>query len=100
MTEIKMEPWEYEDMCVVCGDPFHLERHHIFHGFGRRKKSEEYGYVIPLCHKHHTGREGIHFKRDLDLAWMQAAQRHFEEHYGSREDFIKEFGKSWILEDE
>lgn len=81
--------------CVICGSPY-VEHHHIFHGTSRRKFSDRYGYIIPLCHEHHTGKNGIHFNRDLDLEWMRKAQKHYEEHYGSRADFIRECGKSFL----
>ena len=60
------------------------------------KKSDEYGYVMPLCQEHHTGSTGIHRKRDFDLAMKKQAQEHFEAHFGARNDFIKVFGKSYL----
>lgn len=81
--------------CIVCGSPY-VEIHHIFHGTGRRQISDKYGYVVPLCRRHHTGPEGVHFNRAFDLELMRKAQDHFESHYGTREDFIKVFGKSYL----
>lgn len=92
-----MDPWEKGDACIVCGNP-NTVIHHVFHGYGRRQKSEKYGYVVRLCVRHHTGSDGIHQAKNRrhDLALMQEAQKHFEANYGSREDFIREFGKSWL----
>ena len=88
-----------EDMehCYFTGLPEpHI--HHIFYG-SRRKLSEKYGFVIPLePHLHIYGKCSVHEypNRGLDLRLKRIAQTYFEEHIGSREDFIKEFGKSWL----
>ena len=83
------------EFCAVCGNP-HTEEHHIFFGVGNRKLSDKYGYVIRLCPDHHRGNCGVHFDRGLDLHFKRTAQKHFEEHHGSREDFIRVFGKSYL----
>lgn len=87
--------WKYGEFCVVCGSPY-IQKHHIFGGWGRRKISDKYGYVIPLCAEHHTGSRGIHNNRELDLYWKKKSQEHFENNVGTREEFISVFGKSWI----
>lgn len=61
------------------------------------KKSEEYGFVIPLApHLHEFTPESVHGNPNsgLDLKLKQMAQRYFEEHYGTREEFIQVFGKN------
>lgn len=90
-----MEKWEIGDVCVVCGSPY-ICHHHIFGGVYRRKVSDRYGYIIPLCVEHHTGQNGIHRQRKLDEYWKVRAQEHFEQNIGTRQDFIRIFGKSWI----
>ena len=85
------------DTCFLCGLPY-TETHHIFHGTANRKISDRYGYVVRLCPKHHTGDAGVHFNRELDLFFMKKAQEHFEKNHGSRQDFIKVFGKSFMEE--
>lgn len=97
---MKKPEWMPSDGCIICGNPV-TETHHVIHGSGRRKKAEKYGYTVKLCQRHHTGPDGIHQakNRDYDLMLIRAAQRHFEKNYGTREDFIREFGKSWIEED-
>lgn len=79
---------------MVCGSPY-VEMHHIFHGTANRRQADIYGYVIPLCREHHTGRQGIHFNRGMDLYWKEKAQKDFEETH-TREEFIKTFGKSYL----
>ena len=43
--------------CIICGAEPCL--HHIRHGQGMGQKASNYE-VIPLCHFHHQGKEGIH----------------------------------------
>lgn len=81
--------------CYFTGSP-NCHRHHIFYG-AYRKKSEEYGFVIPLAqHLHEFTPESVHGNpnKGLDLKLKQMAQRYFEEHYGTREEFIQVFGKN------
>lgn len=87
--------WNAGDVCVVCGSP-NVQKHHVICGTSNRKQSDKHGYIIPLCPEHHIGANGIHRNRGMQLAWMQAAQRHFERFSGTREDFIRVFGKSWL----
>lgn len=83
--------------CIVCETALDLHCHHVFYGTANRKKSEQYGYKIWLCSRHHNmSDEGAHFNGRMALALKQMAQEHFEGHYGSRSDFIHEFGKSWL----
>ena len=93
-------PWKEADPsqgCVICGNP-EVHIHHVIYGTANRKIADEYGYTIPLCREHHLGKEGIHHNRELVLSWKRIAQELYEEHYGSREDFIKLFGRSYIYE--
>lgn len=87
--------WDAGCYCVICGSP-KVQYHHVIGGTANRKVSDRYGYVIPLCYDHHLGGTGIHRNRGLDLYWKQLAQTHFEAHYGTRADFIRTFGKSWL----
>lgn len=42
--------------CLICGAwPVHV--HHAETGMGGRKNHMK---ILPLCEKHHTGKEGIH----------------------------------------
>ena len=85
-----------EKECFVCKKR-QVHEHHIFMGTSNRKKSEQYGYKVFLCpHHHNMSDEGVHFNKPLDLSLKAMAQKHFEKNHGSRADFIKEFGKSWL----
>lgn len=73
-----------------------VERHHIFGG-ANRTRSEKYGFIAPLSPVLHPN--GVFAGKDakeVDLRLKTMAQTYYEEHHGSREDFIKEFGKSWL----
>ena len=83
--------------CFVCGSNV-VAIHHVFYGTSNRKKSEEYGFLLPLHPRWHTeGNDAIHKgNRGLDLKLKQLAQTYFEQHYGTRTDFIVEFGRSYL----
>lgn len=83
------------DHCFFTGSPV-VERHHIFGG-SRKARSEARGFVIPLRPDLHPN--GVMFDRgnkDIDSRLKQMAQTYYEEHYGSRAEFIKEFGISYL----
>lgn len=83
------------DHCMFTGYPG-VERHHIFGG-SNRKRSEKYGFVAPLRPDLHPN--GVHAGPDaktIDLILKMKAQVYFEERYGTRDDFIREFGKSYL----
>lgn len=87
------------DRCMYTGDR-HVERHHVFHHTHReRMLSEKYGFIAPLRKDlHQNGKDSVHMnpngKIDLELKVM--CQRYYEEHIGSREEFRKEFRKSYL----
>ena len=90
-----------ERQCFRCGrngsvDP--LDRHHIFGG-AYRSKSEKYGLVVYLCHSrchiwdsgavHRSAKNMLRLKRYGQLKAMS-------EQGWTEEDFIREFGKSYL----
>lgn len=85
--------------CLVCGSYRDIQIHHVFAGVNR-SNSTKYGLVVPLCLYHHTGSSvAVHGKdgHKLDLELKQLGQKAFEWTH-SREEFIKIFGKSYILD--
>lgn len=83
------------DCCIYTGS-YIVERHHIFGG-ANRKLSEKYGFVVPLRPDYHPN--GVHYNPkngDIDTQLKQAAQMYYEENIETREDFRREFGKSWL----
>lgn len=43
--------------CIICGAPACI--HHIREGQGMSQRASDRD-VLPLCHNHHQGKEGIH----------------------------------------
>ena len=82
--------------CLITGTLYALDEHHVFEGTAKRKLSEKYGLKVWLCNHHHTGQAGVHKHKDFDLILERLAQEYYEKHYGTREDFIKEFGKNYL----
>ena len=72
-----------------------LQCHHIFGGTANRKKSEQYGLKVWLCYEHHLGKEGVHYNKKMMAYLHTIGQMRFEETH-TREQFRKEFGKSYI----
>lgn len=83
--------------CLICGSTIGLHRHHIFYGTANRKKSEEDGCWCYLCGVHHNmSSKGVHFNKKNDLKVKRLCQERWEELNGSREEFRKRFGQSYL----
>lgn len=84
------------DHCIFTGSPY-VERHHIFGG-SNKKRSEKYGFVVPLRYDLHPNgvRADMRYAKEIDTYLKQMAQRYFEEHYGTREEFMEIFGRSYL----
>lgn len=83
------------DHCMFTGSP-QVERHHIFGG-ANRKKSEKYGFIAPLRPDLHPN--GVFAGKDakaVDTKLKTMSQTYYEEHFGTREDFIQEFGQNYL----
>lgn len=86
-----------ERKCLICGEINNLHRHHIFFGTANRRKSELFGCWCFLCAGHHNATDfGVHFDRHFDLELKQLCQEKWEETYGTREEFIQEFGRNYL----
>ncbi len=82
-----------------------IEAHHVF-GAANRKRSTEYGYVVPLIAEIHPNGASVSESeckrltgmsvKELDTMLKQRCQEHYEAHRGTREDFIKEFGRNYL----
>ena len=83
------------DRCFLTG-MFPVERHHIFAN-GRKAACEKYGYVVPLHPtKHPNGVFAGKDAKEIDTYLKKMAQKHYEQNHGTRADFIREFGKSYL----
>lgn len=84
--------------CHITGDKQNVHFHHIF-GAANKKNSEKFGFLVPLrADWHNMSDYGIHFNRSLELLYKCACQEYFLNHYGTKEDFIKIFGKWWTAD--
>ena len=84
------------DHCIFTGSPY-VERHHIFGG-SNRKLSTKYGFVVPLRYDLHPNgaRADRRYAKDIDTHLKKMAQEYFEANHGTREDFIKVFGRNYL----
>lgn len=81
--------------CFICGRTSNLERHHIF-GASNRKKSEQYGLTVDLCHWHHNEPpQGVHFNRINDLTLKMHGQMKFQKEHPEL-SFREIFGKNYL----
>ena len=84
-----------EERCYICGAYGHTDEHHVFGG-PCRKTSDRLGLVVHLCRSCHSlihdSADGGNAKQYLH----QRGQMIYEEHIGSREDFIREFIRSYL----
>lgn len=83
--------------CIICGKS-PVNKHEIFGGSANRKKSMEYGLVIPLCtceHHDQINCRGIHFDKKLRDEWHIKGQTKFNEVYPNL-NFKDIFGKNYI----
>ena len=94
--QIKSRVQEDLTRCYVCGrEPAQI--HHVFFGWSNRQNSEKYGYVVGLCFDHHTGHMGVHTgNKSLELELKRMCQEDFEKNIGTRDEFRKIFGKSYL----
>ncbi len=77
-----------------------VERHHVFHHTPReRVLCEKYGFIAPLKRElHQNGKGSVHRNPngELDRALKQMCQFYYEQHIGTREEFINEFQKNYL----
>ncbi|MGN0272397.1 MAG: phosphoenolpyruvate carboxykinase [Lachnospiraceae bacterium] len=83
------------DHCYFTGTA-PVEIHHIFGGVNR-KNSEKYGFIVPLRPDLHPN--GVYAGQSaklIDVKLKTMAQEYFEREYGTRDDFRRIFGKSYL----
>lgn len=81
--------------CFITGSKHDVHIHHVF-GASNKKNSEIYGFIIPLDAEYHDmSDKGIHFDKEFDLKIKRQCQEYWLENIGSKEEFIKKFGKWW-----
>lgn len=82
--------------CYLCGKYGSTEVHHIFGG-PNRTLSEDYGLKVDLCLEcHQFGPHAVHKDSAVMEELHRQGQEAFEAQQGSREEFRKTFGRSWL----
>lgn len=92
--------------CFLCGGRA-AEKHHVFGG-SLRKKSEEYGLTVHLCHDCHNEPKkqgvhngGVHFNRAKMDYLHRVGQRAAMKRYNwTVDEFRREFYKNYLEDDE
>ena len=79
------------DYCYLCGKKKN-DLHEIFSG-RNRINSIKFNLVLPLCRKCHSLNQNNPFFNDY---WHRHGQLYWEEHIGSREEFIKVFRRNYL----
>ena len=77
--------------CILCGKPKE-ELHEIFAG-RNRLNSMKYNFVLPLCHNCHSINQN---NSQFNEFWHKKAQLYYEQHLGSRNEFISIFGRNYL----
>lgn len=67
----------------------------VYYGTANRRVSEANGFIVPLCRDHHTGNDGVHFNKRMDLFLKRKCQEEFEKTH-TREDFLKLIGRNYL----
>lgn len=84
----------YDDLslCMNCGSTYRMTKHEVFEG-RNRINSMKYGFVLPLCMRcHQELQEDISFNDK----WKKKSQMYFEEHIGTRNDFLSIFRRNYL----
>ena len=86
------------DTCIISGYSGRVELHHVYAG-ARKALSEKYGFIAPLRPDLHPNCAHCTWSpeiAELDKNLKQVCQIWYERNIGSREEFIKEFGKGYL----
>lgn len=80
-----------DKVCYLCGSVDSLQLHHCIHG-NNRSRADKDGLTVWLCVRCHTN---LHQRGWNDMALKRIAEAAWCRRYGSEEDFIKRYGKSY-----
>ena len=85
------------ERCLICHSNIWLEWHHVF-GAALKKKSEEYGLMVRLCHYDHNEPPlGVHHNKEVRLKLRAYAQKKAMEHHNlTGEQWLSLFGKNYL----
>ena len=85
----------------MCGNYETVERHHLFGG-ARRKKADKLKLTVMLCpYCHQYDPDSAHKSAETRLYLHKYGQKKAMREQGwEKEDFVREFGKNYLDEDE
>lgn len=89
---------DYPNICFFCGATAECE-HHLIFGWGLRVLAEEDGLKVPSCNRCHnmgTKSERIHENEMAEKLSKMLGQAFYEIKIGTREEFRKRYGKSYL----
>lgn len=89
---------EYDGICFFCGRQAEGE-HHLIFGTAGRDLSEKDGLKVPTCNAcHNTGEilRRVHDNPMAEKLSKMLGQAIFESKIGTREEFRKRYGKSYL----
>lgn len=98
MAKKKSIVTDYNKICIFYGAPAECE-HHLLFGTGIRVLAEKDGLKIPCCNNCHnmgTALERIHGNPMAEKLSKMLGQAVYESRIGSREDFRRRYGKSYL----
>jgi hypothetical protein len=82
--------------CYITKSPYDLHKHHIYHGRGLRKISEQNGFWVYLEGRlHNMSDKGVHFDREFDLRLKRECQAKYEETH-TRAEFMSLIGRNYL----
>ena len=80
------------DRCMICESTYQLTWNEIYRG-KNRINSMKYGFCLRMCLScHREYQDDISFNE----LWHKTAQMYFEEHYGTRDEFIAIFRRNYL----
>lgn len=89
---------KYTDICYFCGQTAEA-MHHLISGTSGRKLAEQDGLKVPICNRcHNMGNvtERIHGNIMAEKLSKMLGQAIYEIKIGTREEFRKRYGKSYL----
>lgn len=81
--------------CFLCGATNGLQEHHMIFG-SKRKLADEDGLTVKLCYRCHQNIHSNPNWKDKQEALKRLAEECWIEHYGSEEEFIKRYGRTYL----
>lgn len=84
-----------DSYCFLCHYKIGCDVHHIFGG-PNRKLSDQDGLTVKLCREcHHSVHNGPKMVENQDKL-HKIGQRAWEATYGTREEFMRRYGRNWL----